>query len=99
MKTKYVILVLSLGLVLCLGYIGYREYQNYKIQVIQKSYNAGMEMALWQIIQQADPKVCKPINISNGKDIEINLINIECLNPKNNQGMETNPEWEVKEEK
>lgn len=95
---------LVIALVLSLLYIWYDKINDYKrnleINVAQTSYNKWMEVALWEIMRQAvDGKSCsKPINIWDDKT-QVNLINIDCLKPKQPQVQPQLPVEKTEEEK
>ena len=76
--------ILIIALLLSISYIWYGEFKNYRLKIVQNSYSKWMEVALWEIMRQALDESCKPINIWDSKT-QVDLINIECLKPKQPQ--------------
>lgn len=83
-KINIVVVVLSILLVLALGYIGYNQYSIWKQQRDLSNFQVGAqfgyEQAISQLIQQVQTCEQVPIFFNNQT---INIIAVECLQPQN----------------
>lgn len=79
-KTNVIILVLSIALVVAVGYIAISFYQNVKIQREQNLYiqgaQEGFKTAIGQIMQNAATCMEVPLTYEN---VTIRLIAVDCL--------------------
>ena len=79
-KQTIIMIVLSVLLVLAVGYIGTDKYQQNRQQeqlsIYQQGMQAGYEQAIIQLVQQAVTCQQVPVSVQNQT---INLIAVECL--------------------
>ncbi len=79
-KTRIIILVLVVLLVLTVGYIILDKYQEKKQQeqfdIFKQGAQYGYEQAIVQLVQQASTCQQVPVNVENQT---INFIAVECL--------------------
>ena len=79
-KNGVIILVLSICLVVAVGFIAYSTYQNIKIQRDQNLFiqgaNQGFETAIGQVFQAVSTCQQTPLTFNNQT---INLIAVECI--------------------
>ena len=57
-------------------YVVYSEYQRVQVMVAERAYNAGIQNAVNQLIQQS--QTCQPIPVNSGEK-SVNLISVDCL--------------------
>ena len=79
-KNGVIILVLSIALLVAIGYIGLSVYQNVKAQKEQNLYiqgaQEGFKTAIGQIIQTAATCQQVPLTFEN---TTVNMIAVECI--------------------
>ena len=79
-RSNIVMIVLSVLLILSVGYIGYGFYSDAKVQeqmeIYQAGAQAGYEQAVSQMFQQAVSCQQVPLTVNNQT---INIVAIECL--------------------
>ena len=69
-------LIISIWIIFSIAYIANDVWQDFKVNLLTRSYNQGREMAIQQIIQESDK--CQAFNIFNGEK-SVDLISIKCL--------------------
>ena len=81
-KINLVVLVLSILLVLAIGYIAYDKYNEIQsqkqISVYQQGVQYGYEQTITQIYQSAAPPNCQQVPIFYNNQT-INIVSVECL--------------------
>ena len=78
---KIVILLIAMVavyIVFSLGYIVYKEWKEFKIDVEQRSFLEGRNETIEQVIQRAQNESCEPFAVFS-LEKEVSLINVECL--------------------
>lgn len=82
-KRNIILIVLSVLLVLAVGYIGYDLYLENQLQkqieIYQQGAQVGYEQAITQLFQQAQSCQQVPIFYNNQT---LNIIAVECLQPQ-----------------
>lgn len=81
MNKKVIIrIVLILWLVFSLGYIARDQLLKFKAGALQEAYMAGRAESIYELMANLKNENCDPITIY-AEEEEINVINMECLNP------------------
>ena len=80
------IVVLSMMLIMVVGYLGFTAYKEAKVtgdqRLIQQGLVTGYEQAVVQLLQQASTCQVVPVRYQN---LTLNLVAVECLEALQNQ--------------
>lgn len=79
-NNKVVVVLLSIALIIALGYIGYDKYTQKKQQELAGAYQQGLQtgyqQAVTQLVQQA--QTCQPVSAWMG-NLSVEMIATKCL--------------------
>lgn len=70
--------VIGLYIVGSLGYIGYNEWTNFKLNYSVAAFQNGQADTISQLINQAEDPSCQPFSVYNQQK-EVRLVNVVCV--------------------
>lgn len=73
--------LLLLYVLVSMGYIAYREWQDFRLVYAQASYERGRQDTVSQLLEQAANPNCQPFTVFNNQN-QIQLVNTVCLTEK-----------------
>lgn len=77
-KKNIFVTVLIVYILASIGYIGYRLWDDFRLDYAEKEFQRGRTMTVDQLIQQATTQNCQPFAVFNEVQT-VELLNTACL--------------------
>lgn len=92
-KKNILVTVLTVYVIASIGYIGYRLWDDFRLNYAEQEFQRGRTVTVDQIVQQATTQNCQPFTVFNESQT-VELLNTACLQavPQDDQAMEKTEE-------